>query len=495
MHSTNRVQPDDVTPSTKPTSVIRGSTRTLRKVLSTSLLSTALAWTFAFCCSVGNIFSGRGAELQSNQEFLVAKMLWFHCFFCTMTVSIFLTLLLTEQLADQSTHSPLVYWSKRLACLMSPYFVILAFPVIGGCELFHYLLEADKTPKASVYFTHICFYVFVGCTDVQTRFLYRTETTRGLIRTRQQLLRYQRRLSEHPNKKPLRPERRRFVRVLLHDLPLVASAVFATAYVHIVSAFKIVTQWDLALFALCSVSLKLLLQELAKSFLTKKRQTPNMRTMAITVAAPTILIDTQLRTVLLCQDSASMTVVGSLLLAAAEVCARVAKTVYVQWHVHRIQAQRPQQNPVLRILPGAKSPTTINFVHVAPLRTTSSMRIIDPIEDRIHRALSLHAVEVYADMNAEYIAMGCSYGILFFFGSHPKYQLANGTGISRWTNASITGLQLGLEMVVDIVSCALEIRRGIDFEQFHKENSFLAVFMMAVALVNVHISSGIYLHV
>ncbi|KAK1929819.1 hypothetical protein P3T76_014665 [Phytophthora citrophthora] len=221
-----------------------------------------------------------------------------------------------------------------------------------------------------------------------------------------------------------------------------------------------------------------------------------MRSMAITVAAPTILIDTQLRTVLLCQDNASMTVVGSLLLAVAEICVRVVKTAFVQWHVHRLQTQHSQQQtPVLPIVPNTKSPTRINFVHVAPVRTTSSMRIIDPIEDRVHRVLSLHAAEIYADMNAEYIAMGCSYGILFFFGSHPKYQLGNGTNSSsRWTNSSITGLQFGLEMIVDFVSCALEIRRGTDFEQFHKENSFLAVFMMAVALVNVHISSGIYLH-
>eukprot|EP00644_Phytophthora_capsici_P008673 jgi/Phyca11/111607/e_gw1.20.593.1 len=316
------------------------------------------------------------------------------------------------------------------------------------------------------------------------------------MRTRQQLLRHQRQLSENPNKKSLRPVRRRFVRVLLHDLPLVASTIFATAYVHIVSVIPIATQWDLALFAVCSVSLKLLLQELAKSFLTKKRRTPNMRTMAITVAAPTILIDTQIRTVLLCQDNASMTVAGSLLLAAAEIFIRMAKTAYVQWNVLRIQAQHPQQNPVLPVLPGTKSPKTMNFVHVAPVRTTSSMHIIDPIEDRVHRVLSLHAVEIYADMNAEYIAMGCSYGILFFFGSHPKYLLGNGINSnSRWTNLSITGLQLGIEMLVDFVSCALEIQRGIDFEQFHKDNSFLSVFMMTVALVNVHISSGIYLHV
>ncbi|OWZ09146.1 hypothetical protein PHMEG_00018195 [Phytophthora megakarya] len=272
-----------------------------------------------------------------------------------------------------------------------------------------------------------------------------------------------------------------------------ASALFATAYVHVVSSIKIDRQQDLAVFALCSISLKVLLQEIAKHFLSKKRRTPNMRTLTITVATPTILVDTQLRTVLLCQDNVSMTVVGSLLLALAEVCFRVVKTAYVQWLVHRIRAKRPQ-HPTLAISPDGKVPVKILRVYVAPIRTTSSMQIIDPIQDRVHRLLLLHAAEIYADMYAEYIAMGCSYGILFFFSSHPKYQLGNSeSSSSRWSNAGITALQLGLEVVVDFVACALEIRRGIDFEHFNQEDSFLAVFMVSIALVNVHISSGIYL--
>ncbi|KAG7391980.1 hypothetical protein PHYPSEUDO_002686 [Phytophthora pseudosyringae] len=475
MLSANRIRPEVSTASSRRTrDVWSTTTRTLGKVLRNSLLSTAIAWIFAFCCSVGNVFSGRGADAQSTQEFLVAKMLWFHYFFCAATVSIFLSLLLTEQPAGlvPTTRSPLAHWSRRMAWLTSPYFFVV-------CKLLSVVLESAKTAKASVYFTHICFYVFVGCTDVQARFLYRSETARGQVRTRQQLMRHQRRLSERPDRKPLPPERRRFVRVLLEDLPLVASAVFATAYVHTVSAIKIATQWDLAPFALCSISLKLLLQEMAKGLLTRKRRTPNMRSMAITVAAPTILVDTQLRTVLLCQDNASMTVVVSLLLAIAEVCVRVVKTAYVQWHVHRLDAQR---HSPFAISLAAKSATKIAHVHVAPVRTTSSLRL------RVHRLLSLHAAEVYADMYAEYIAMGCSYGILFFFGAHAKYQLGNGEtpAASRWTNASITGLQLALEVVVDLVACALEIRRGIDLERFNQDDAFLAVFMVAVALVNVH---------
>lgn len=40
----------------------------------------------------------------------------------------------------------------------------------------------------------------------------------------------------------------------------------------------------------------------------------------------------------------------------------------------------------------------------------------------------LYMAEVYADMAAEYIAIGCSMSILFFYRSHPKYHLSESSG-------------------------------------------------------------------
>jgi hypothetical protein len=485
------------TPDTRPRDIVTSTARTLHKVLLNSVLSVAFAWLFAFCCSAGNAFSNRTPKLQSFEEFLVAKMLWFHGFFGAATLSIFVSLLLTEQLAGSSVSgSAAVYWLKRLGRQISPYFVVVGLSVVGGCVVLSRVLEESSRAKACAYFTLLCFYAFVVFTEAQTRHLFRTETVRGQARTLQQTKRMQRYPTTNQSSKPSSPSRRRFLRAILHDLPLMLSALFATTYVHVVSTITIVHQWDLALFTVCSVSLKLILQEIAKHFLTKKRRTPNMRLMAITVAAPTILVDTQLRTVLLCQDNASMTVMGSLLLALAEVCIRMARTIYVQWLVGRVVSRSPHQAIAPVVAPRAKKAAQISQIHVAPVRRTSSLSIIDPTQDRVHLLLALHAAEVYADMYAEYIAMGCSYGILLFFGAHPKYQLSGSsshTSASGWTNASVTGLQLGVEVVVDVVACALEIRRGIDFEQFNQEHAFLSVFVVAIALVNVHISSGIYL--
>ncbi|KAF1776535.1 hypothetical protein GQ600_18096 [Phytophthora cactorum] len=121
------------------------------------------------------------------------------------------------------------------------------------------------------------------------------------------------------------------------------------------------------------------------------------------------------------------------------------------------------------------------------------MRIVDPIQDRVHRLLSLHAAEIYSDMHAEYIAMGCCMRFCFSLVHTQKTRLWSHHRCPHWTNASITGLQLGIEIIVDFVACALEIRRGIDFEQLNQDDSFCLCVVIAVSLVNVHISSGMYL--
>ncbi|KAH7463565.1 hypothetical protein KRP22_008225 [Phytophthora ramorum] len=107
--------------------------------------------------------------------------------------------------------------------------------------------------------------------------------------------------------------------------------------------------------------------------------------------------------------------------------------------------------------------------------------------------MALHAAEVYTDMNAEYIAMGCSYAILFFFGSHTRFNLGDQTGASYSIFPVTIALQVGIELVVDFGSSVFEIRLGIDFESFNEDGAYLAFFMMVIAITNIHISSGIYL--
>jgi hypothetical protein len=120
-------------------------------------------------------------------------------------------------------------------------------------------------------------------------------------------------------------------------------------------------------------------------------------------------------------------------------------------------------------------------VDTKPSSTTSAAKLNTSTAKKM---TALHAVEVYTDMNAEYIAMGCSYAILFFFGSHAKFNLGDQSGASYAI--------FPVELVVDFVSSVLEIRLGVDFESFNQDGAYLAFFMMVIAVTNIHISSGIY---
>jgi membrane protein implicated in regulation of membrane protease activity len=280
--------------------------------------------------------------------------------------------------------------------------------------------------------------------------------------------------------------------VYVQSLPFCVFSLLAAAYAHVVSSISMKTQWNLAEFALASVALKVLFQEAVKGYLSRQRQTPANLSIAILVAVPTILVDTQLRTVLLCQDSISSTLVSSLLLAAVEIVMRMGKTLQVMRKIRRIRLQSVPPSPDI----ATKAVVSPNVLPNHNTAATSSRSSSINRVAYVHKLLALHAAEVYSDMNAEYIAMGCSYGILFFFGSHARFNLG---GADEEANAShdispITIVtQVGIELVVDFVASALEIRLGVDFESFNEDGAYLAFFMIVVSVTNIHISSGIYL--
>ncbi|KAJ8563857.1 hypothetical protein ON010_g7489 [Phytophthora cinnamomi] len=225
-------------------------------------------------------------------------------------------------------------------------------------------------------------------------------------------------------------------------------------------------------------------------YISKQRKPPTMRSMVIIVATPTIMVDTQLRTVLLCQDSVSLKVVGSLFLAAGEVGFRFAKTVYVTRKARRIlpKGQLPQSSIAIR-----SQNTTMREGAIAA-DTATSPRLQDVF--RAYELVAFHSAETFADMSAEYIAMGCSYAILVLFGSHPKFKLNyhGATDSAHTSQAATIMIQIGIAIVVDFVASVLEIRRGVNFDRINEDSAYLSFYSAVVAVANIHISSGIYLN-
>ncbi|KAL3669908.1 hypothetical protein V7S43_005281 [Phytophthora oleae] len=101
--------------------------------------------------------------------------------------------------------------------------------------------------------------------------------------------------------------------------------------------------------------------------------------------------------------------------------------------------------------------------------------------ERRHKIRVLHVGEIYADMYAEYIAIGCSFVMLFFFRNHPQYEFCR-----LLSNTS--------EVVVDFLACILEATRGVEFKSFDQNDSFLIFFLAMLTFSNIGISAGLYMH-
>ncbi|ETN02790.1 hypothetical protein F442_16579 [Phytophthora nicotianae P10297] len=103
----------------------------------------------------------------------------------------------------------------------------------------------------------------------------------------------------------------------------------------------------------------------------------------------------------------------------------------------------------------------------------------------------------------EYIAIGCSQSIIFWWSGHPFYpslQLDTGAVMSpgdkamwRFNQVGMLGFQFVVEIFVDYVCVVVEMATGIDFARIESRSAFLGVVFMMMAVLNINISSLVYL--
>ncbi|ETI53640.1 hypothetical protein F441_03435 [Phytophthora nicotianae CJ01A1] len=503
----DRVQPLDQTSSShqperfssfgltsQPLTIAWRTVRTLGTVLSNSMLSAAIAWCLAFCMDHGNIFSKTVPRNQSHAMFLTAKMLWFWIFCWFFTIAECVAKLLPETFTSTptpSTLSPGRIFVKLVRAMFVHIVLVTVLSVGIGFVIASHHFAHDKL-KADVYWPMMCYNFILTVTDAHTRHIFRVETVSGQARAN----RYSRRskqLNQLPTRKPRgSPSLKQFLKVFAQNLVLVISGLSAGAFVHIASCIELKEKWELVVFALCSQTIKLMIQAAAKLYLGKRKKTPSLRTMAIIVAAPTILVDTQLRTVLLCLDSKSVTLAGSVLLAVAKTVLRLLTALLMRHQAHKVLAKYPLPRVGVHPQDGV-----VKVLRVQSLLSTTASLSSPELQGiaRVQKLTALHAAEVYADMHGEYIAMCCAYVIIICFGSNPRFSLG-GNASNNSTHEiqfSTVMVQIGIEVVVDIIAIPLEIRFGVDFNKFHKDDAFLAIFMVLVAVVNIHIASGVYM--
>ncbi|KAE8879678.1 hypothetical protein PF005_g4188 [Phytophthora fragariae] len=451
------------------------------------------------CFYAGNIFSCRSSTKQTRPEFLLATLLWSSLSFSAIMLVAHLPSLMTQRFLKFLDYRPGVWFCmKKLMKGSSPYFIAtLGTMVCLGLLVQHIPLLIQF--KLHFYLGDFCNLIFTAGITLTVRRIYYKETQQGRDRS----LALKRQITSHlaPQaiarvKKFRTPSFWREYRKKLPDAVLVA---LAGAYIHAVSFFRILDRGEMAIavFALSGIIFKLAIQEAAKRYIVNKG-VRSIHTMCVLVGVPTVLINTQTRIVLLGTQTNTLLVTGTFGMALAEVCLRAGKAVYIVWTIRRRAKVHGQQ-----------------YEQFTPASTTSKSRkssvspsFAPPIvklefETWRRQVLSYHTAELTADMYAEYIAIGCSQSIMFWYVSHPFYpalRLKAGAnlserGIARWriNQIAMLAFQFVVVVIVDYICVVMEMVIGIEFNRVKGLSAFLGVLFMAMAVLTINISATVYL--
>ncbi|KUF82880.1 hypothetical protein AM587_10000384 [Phytophthora nicotianae] len=177
-------------------------------------------------------------------------------------------------------------------------------------------------------------------------------------------------------------------------------------------------------------------------------------------------------------------------MAVAELCLRAGKAAYVARSIRRRASTLEAK--VLELSANCKQ---------SEGRSESALKLEFALWKR--QIVSYHTAELTADMYAEYIAIGCSQSIIFWWSGHPFYpslQLDTGAVMSpgdkamwRFNQVGMLGFQFVVEIFVDYVCVVVEMATRIDFARIESRSAFLGVVFMMMAVLNINISSLVYL--
>lgn len=432
--------------------VFRRTIAIVFKVLRNVTAGAALSSLFALLAAHGNAFVS--LKSQMLVEFVTANNAWFILLFSCITVVHLGTTLMDETFKAQ----PQLSRSKRfLLCFgklgwrLSPHIVSA-----GGAATFaaYFLAKAIPAYKLGMYFTCISACYITIWADVHARHLFRNETERGrqsnnreqkqkqtTPRTLKIFDALQPSLTSTESNRRLQSHRGiswQFVkRIAILNVPLVISALISIIYVHAITlVLDISKQWHFVAFTACSMATKVLLQEVIKRAMLKQERCPSRRLVMVVIATPTILIETQVRIFQLRLGSNAIKVMSVLSLAVIEIAIRALKLLAVQRQFgDRVLSATSQvlSSSSRRLSHSLKLRKQLSYSgpKVGPSELTipelaKSKGSVTSIATYQVKLLMLHTAETYADMYAEYIALGCSYAMFVCFSEHPFFSFNAG---------------------------------------------------------------------
>ncbi|KAL3669909.1 hypothetical protein V7S43_005282 [Phytophthora oleae] len=416
---------------------------------------------------------------------------------------------------------------RKVIVPMMPHLLLGAVGAVGGdFYLYSKMPRTWSKFKPILYISAFWGFYSMAIADAYARRIFRMETVRGIVTSSLKDHSKKQSTSEKNPQRFWTPSPCRILHMYRQNAPMMIFALIAIIYVHVLSQFiHFNGRWGMFACACVSIVLKLLLQELAKYIMLSVRRPVSRRVMVALVSTPTILVDTQVRILLLRQGNLSVSVAGTVLLAIFEIAMRSVKSVVVQHQTRRPTTVPPASarqrssstNTSLAVIPSL-------HVKVLPLNAQTSdttkgdvatqsraysrsgeapaeYKARKDAEERRRKLRVLHAGEIYADMYAEYIAIGCSYAILVFYQDHPQYEFSilfesNSTEEGPSSDQQLMSLgilQLIVEILVDFLACILEASQGVEFKSVNQDDPFLVFFLAMLTFSNVAISAGMYL--
>lgn len=309
---------------------IRLALTSLARVLRNSTIFVAIGFFFGFCFTIGEVFTGLPPSQQSVPAFNATNMAWWYGVFATCMVIIISAKLPREQFVVTPTAPMalnigakpssatrklnLMQCMRKLIPPTSPFLIFGAVCAVGGEYGIHSLIPVKwRALKPFLYMAAFWGFFSMVIVDVYARRIYQTETVRGKATvSAKSEASYQTRTC----RRYWIPSMRRFLYVYRQNAPVIIFAMISIVYVHGFSRIIGSTgQWGFLAFSSASIALKLALQELAKHMMIVVRRPVSRRVMVALVSTPTILVDTQVRILLLRQANLNISIAGTIFIA------------------------------------------------------------------------------------------------------------------------------------------------------------------------------------
>lgn len=472
----------------------------MRMVIRNAISSCICAWIANFFINLGNPFVLASSNNQSTASLIVTNLLWANVIYCAIILLTHTAVLMPLRfLSSPDTPPTLWFCMKKLArASYVNFFSSFAMQLCLGSLVGRVLPSSTHKFKIDFYIGTLVNHHFMTGIGIATRSIFKTKTVQGQERMQRQAQQQQR--LQQP-RRPCKSTRARlyWIAYTTGSSKLIPMFLAGGAYVHIVSQTHLFHH-GLRTYSFVAISTvtKVLIQGAIKIFIIKYR-IKDVRTMCALVGLPTVLIDTQVRIMLLCQQSYTFAVTGMVAMTLVEIIIRGFKAALLSIELkHRQFTIHSRASSIMGALvpdpSGTAAPMTSPGNHRAANTPVQSpeQRDFELVRQLMYR---FHAAEASADMHAGYIAIGCSASIWFFYSNNRHYDLGQGTAGTGDLSAiaPLLFIQVSLEIVADFVSCILEAAAGVDFKSMNKFGLFLALNFANHGIMNIAISAILYL--